>query len=49
MGTMDVTPPNTLDIKALVSPDKTYVAAYAKNIGTNPMSLDNYLLIGLVK
>ena len=48
-GTMDVTPPNTLDIKALVSPDKTFVAAYAKNIGTNPMSLDDYLLIGLVK
>jgi len=47
--TRDVIPPITMDITALVSPDKTYVAAYAKDIGTNPMSLDNYLLIGLVK
>ena len=44
--TMDVTPPNTLDIMALVSPDKTFIAAYAKNIGTKPTSLYDYMLIG---
>ena len=49
VGTMDVTPPNTLDIMALVSPDKTFIAAYAKNIGTTPKSLDDYILIGLIK
>ena len=47
-GTMDVPLLGTLDITALVSPDKTYVAAYAKDIGTTP-SLDGYILIGLIK
>ena len=47
--TRDTTLPKTLDIKALVSPDKTYVAAYAKEIGTTPTSLDDFILIGLIK
>ncbi len=48
-GTMDVPLLGTLDITALVSPDRTYVAAYAKDIGTTPKSLDDYILIGLIK
>lgn len=49
-GSMDVPPApmRTMDITALVSPDKNFVAAYAKETGTTP-TLDDYLLIGLVR
>ena len=48
-GTLDITPPRTLDISALVSPDKTFVAAYANEIATNPNSIEEFILIGFVK
>ena len=47
--TRDIIPPMTLDITALVSPDKTYVAAYAKEISMIQPSLDDFILIGLMK
>jgi len=48
-GTMDVPAIDTFDIMALVSPDKNFVAAYAKEIGTTPISIDDYILIGLIR
>lgn len=48
-GSMDVPSLGKMDITALVSPDKNFAAACARDIGTNPTSLYNFLLIGLVK
>ncbi len=48
-GTMDVPTVDTFDIMALVSPDKNFVAAYVKDIGTTPMSIEDYILIGLIR
>jgi len=49
VGTMDVPSLGTFDIMALVSPDKTYVAAYAKEISTTPTSIYYFMLTGLIK
>lgn len=48
-GSMDLDPARTLNITALVSPDKNFLAAYAKDMGTTPMNLDGYMLIGLLR
>ena len=48
-GTMNVPSMGPMDIYALVSPDKNGVAAYAKAAGTSPRSIQDYILIGLVK
>ena len=49
IGTVDSSRPMKLDIKALVSPDRTFVAAYAKEAGTIPVSYDEFILMGLLK
>lgn len=49
VGTMDVPSMGALDIMALVSPNKNFVAAYAKEMGATPMTLDDYMLIGLIR
>lgn len=47
--TRNIIPPMILDITALISSDKTYVAAYAREILITPTSLDDILLIGMMK
>lgn len=49
VGSVHSSRPIDLDIKALVSPDKKFVAAYAAEIGTTPSDIGSYILIGLVK